>query len=353
MHILDSWQADIETKCRLMSSILETLPDMIFLKDAGPLRFVYMNAAGGTLLGYRPEEFIGKTDYDFFPHDIADYFTSQDRETLRQGRLIEILQEPIVTKTGDLRYLQTKKVPLCDDQGRPTYLLGISRDITEHIRLRREVAELGIREQERIAADLHDTLGQTLTGLAIKAKVLEDCLARGATLPAEEVRKIIWMANHASEQARAIARGMDPVVLKEGLIAVLNDLAATTRENCNIACTFVPRVKRGVSCDKHSASHLFRIAQEAVNNAIRHGHAEHITIQLDHDDEQLVLSVKDDGNGLDENANYQPGRGLSNMNHRAHLIGAVLELKPNKDRGATVICRQRKQDANRTGPDSP
>ncbi len=124
-------------------SVLENIPNMIFIKDADDLRFVEINKAGEDLLGYRREEMIGKNDYDFFPQDEADFFTRKDREVLESGRLWDIPSEPIQTRQRGTRILHTKKIPLCDELGTPRYLLGISEDITE-----RQMMEEALRASE-------------------------------------------------------------------------------------------------------------------------------------------------------------------------------------------------------------
>jgi len=127
------------------NSIIESLPDMVFVKDAEELRFVLFNKAGEELLGFDRKEMIGKNDYDFFPKEQADFFTKKDREVLAGGVVVEIDQEEIETKQGK-RILHTKKVPLIDEHGRVAYLLGISEDITEKMHqaaeLKRKLEEL-------------------------------------------------------------------------------------------------------------------------------------------------------------------------------------------------------------------
>ena len=113
-----------------LDSILENIPDMIFVKDAEELRFVLFNRAGEELLGFKREDLIGKNDYDFFPKEEADFFVAKDREVLASKKLIEIAEEPIQTAHGQ-RYLHTKKIPILDEMGKPCFLLGISEDITE------------------------------------------------------------------------------------------------------------------------------------------------------------------------------------------------------------------------------
>ncbi len=143
---------------RFLESIVEYIPDMIFVKDAEELRFVRFNAAGEGLLGYKRAELLGKSDRDFFPAAEADFFLAKDREVLAAGRVLDIPEEPIHTSAG-LRWLHTKKIPVHDAEGRPRFLLGISEDITarkegaerlaertaELVRVDRELRESGAR----------------------------------------------------------------------------------------------------------------------------------------------------------------------------------------------------------------
>ena len=114
-----------------ITSVVENLPNMIFVKDAKDLKFVRFNKAGEDLLGHSREVLIGKSDYDLFPKEEADFFTENDRRVLESGCLLDIPEEPIETKHQGLRILHTKKIPICDDTGEPQYLLGISEDITD------------------------------------------------------------------------------------------------------------------------------------------------------------------------------------------------------------------------------
>ena len=126
-------QLELEAKCKqkFFDSIVENIPDMIFVKDAKELKFVHFNKAGEKLLGYKREDLIGKNDYDFFPDKEADFFTERDRTVLEGKKLVVIPEEPIHTKDLGERILHTKKIPILDEQGEPQYLLGISEDITE------------------------------------------------------------------------------------------------------------------------------------------------------------------------------------------------------------------------------
>lgn len=132
---------------QLLDSVIENIPNMVFMKRADDLTFALLNKAGEDLLGYQSEELLGKNDYDFFPKAQADFFTRKDRATLAAG-FEEIAEEPIDTRHHGLRILQTRKIVLRDEQGHARYLLGISADITE-----RKQAEL---ELERYRSHLED-----------------------------------------------------------------------------------------------------------------------------------------------------------------------------------------------------
>ncbi|MDD5300628.1 MAG: PAS domain S-box protein [Gallionella sp.] len=114
----------------LLDSIIENIPTMVFLKRASDLRFELFNNAGERLLGYSRSDLLGKNDYDFFPKEQADFFTAADRNVLASDKVLEIPEEPIKTASGEMRYFQTWKIALRDENGEPTHLLGISIDIT-------------------------------------------------------------------------------------------------------------------------------------------------------------------------------------------------------------------------------
>ncbi|WP_071190003.1 PAS domain S-box protein [Trichormus sp. NMC-1] len=126
---------------KFLNSIIENIPNMIFVKDADELKFIRLNKAAENLLGYAREELIGKSDYDFFPEE-ADFFVSEDRKTLASQEIYEILEEEIHTKNRGIRILHTKKIAITDEHGQPKYLVGIAEDITE-----RKQAEQIIKQQ--------------------------------------------------------------------------------------------------------------------------------------------------------------------------------------------------------------
>jgi len=153
-----------------LDSIVENIPNMVFVKDAKSLAFVLFNRAGEDLLGYRRADLIGKTDYDFFPKGEADFFTEKDRAVLHDRTLLDIPQEPIETGQHGLRILHTKKIPILDDKGEPAYLLGISEDITE-----RQRAEELRQRHEHETTILNDILRALNTHVDVTAAFPEVC----------------------------------------------------------------------------------------------------------------------------------------------------------------------------------
>jgi PAS domain S-box-containing protein len=135
-----------------LDSMIENIPNMIFVKDAQDLRFIRMNKAGEQLLGYSRLDLLGKNDYDFFPPEEADFFTTKDREVLKSDTVVDIAEEPITTKAGP-RYLHTKKMPILGKDGKPLYLLGISEDVTEKKAAEAQRIELAQVQAARSAAE--------------------------------------------------------------------------------------------------------------------------------------------------------------------------------------------------------
>jgi PAS domain S-box-containing protein len=152
-------EEEIERLNIFLNSIIENIPNMIFLKDAKELRFVLFNKAGEKLLGYNRSDLIGKNDYDFFTKEQAYFFIKKDRQALSHGDILDIPEERIKTKYKGERILHTKKVPVLDKNGRPEYLLGISEDITESKKIEDKLLDL-MQQMEFV-------LGATKTGLDI------------------------------------------------------------------------------------------------------------------------------------------------------------------------------------------
>jgi len=215
----------------------------------------------------------------------------------------------------------------------------LENQIQERRQLEALVLKISEREQQRIGQDLHDGLCQQLTGIKFRNQLLQQKLSKRAVPEIRDVRTIEALLNQAIEQARTQSRGLNPVRLeKDGLATALRELAGHVSDVFNIRCHCefqkpVPIENRDV------AIHLYRIAQEAVTNAIKHGRAKKVTLQFARHGKHIRLAVQDNGIGFPRKPKKKPGMGMHIMNYRAHTIGATLEVQHGQQRGATVICQ--------------
>ena len=218
----------------------------------------------------------------------------------------------------------------------------VSTNITERRRLEAELLEIGDRERQRIGHDLHDGLGQKLTALEMKCFLLLEDLADVRVKRKRlqtQVRQIGRGLRSCTTMSRSLARGLAPVNLtSSGLMDALKHLAHSTQKTSGrIQCRFSCRVA-GKLNGLPVAGHLYRIAQEAVNNALKHGQPRRIDISLARQQRTIRLQIKDDGCGFARAKTTRTGMGLEIMRHRAHVIGASLEINSKPGRGVTVIC---------------
>jgi PAS domain S-box-containing protein len=235
-------------------------------------------------------------------------------------------------------------VQVVKQRGVPVRLHGIARDVTEtrlaateRDRLEKEILEVGSRERQRLGQDLHDGLGQHLTGIAFLAKSLERKL-QGLAMRGEagDIVHIRELVNDAITKTRSLARGLSPASLETGgLAAALQDLAASAETLFNVSCT-VHATDPALSCGTLADTHLYYIAQESITNAIKHGRARDIRIRLGTEAGRVVLRIEDDGSGYDP-ASTASGMGLRIMRHRARMIGADCDIERRPD-GGTVVC---------------
>jgi PAS domain S-box-containing protein len=206
--------------------------------------------------------------------------------------------------------------------------------------LEEELLNVSSREQQRIGQDLHDSLCQQLAGIEFRNSVLVQQLAKNPKAKAEAAQ-IGELIRNATKQARALARGLAPVEIESnGLMAALSRLAANAANLFRIACTF--KCPKPVLLENRaSGTHLYRIAQEAIGNAVKHGRAKTVLVGLKKLDDELVLTVEDDGAGFAQNTGPIEGMGLRIMEYRAEMIGAMLRIDSVEGKGTKVACRLR------------
>ncbi len=249
--------------------------------------------------------------------------TERRRAEESLGEYRHHLEELVQTRTAELTQANAKLV----------------QEIEERKRLEKEILNISEKEQRRIGRELHDSIGQQFTGIAFMMKVLEqkltDKLPDEAT-DAEEIKKLV---NQAMDQTRGLAKGLHPVDLDAGsLTAALQELVSATESmfgvHCDLKCDeLVP------AGDAEMATHLYRITQEAITNAIKHGKARNIRVEFGCTNGEAVLSIENDGHDFPEGFDRRgAGMGLQIMDHRADIIGASLEIGKAPQGGTIVTC---------------
>lgn len=212
------------------------------------------------------------------------------------------------------------------------------QEIEGRKRLEKEILEIGEREQRRIGQELHDSIGQQFTGIAFMTKVLAQKLSAKLPSEAADATEVVSLVNRAMDQTRSLAKGLHPVDLDaDSLTSILQELAATTEKLFGIRCTFECDGPIAID-DAAVAVHLYRMVQEAINNAIKHGRAKNIKIGLTHDGTRSVLTVQSDGLDFPGMQAKSKGMGLQIMDHRAEMIGGSLDIRKAAGGGTIVTC---------------
>ena len=276
----------------------------------------------------------------------------------------------IVLADGSVRWIAARGRVQVNGRGKPIRLLGVSVDITarkqaetiaqqqrdeleqlrqqrtaslekevaERARLEREVIDICAREQRRIAYDLHDGVGQQLVGIALCAKLLEEQLRGERPSEANKAGMIVKLVNDAARQARLTARNLEGADGVGDLKTALQSLAISISRNCSVKAT-ITADGSSLPISPPVAAQLYRIAQEAVHNAVEHGAAREVQINLTFNHETMVLTIRDNGKGFPSNANGK-GMGLRIMRYRAQCIGGSCDVQSSSE-GTVVRCRVR------------
>jgi len=319
-------------------SILETTVDAVITIDTrGTIKS--FNKAAEKLFLYSSTEVVGKNVKVLMPdpykseHDdyMDHYLETGERKIIGIGR--EVTGRKKDGSTFPM-YLAVSEVKLPDQH----IFTGIVRDISEQRRLEQEVLRISEHERQRIGQDLHDGLGQMLTGIGLITKNLSHQLASNGHELAKEADEISSLIKEADEHARTLARGLVPVEFEEkGLEAALERLKQNAEKLFDIEFTLDVSGKLDFD-DATQAIHLYRIAQEGVSNAVKHGSSTKVAVHLASTEKHIRLRVADNGSGFAENWDTKGGLGVRIMQFRARLIGGNLEVSDIPDKGAIITC---------------
>jgi two-component system CheB/CheR fusion protein len=315
-------------------------------------RYLDVNESYCALTGYARDELLGRTSVELGVTPTTGSGVP-GFEQLRAGERVREVEFPIRTKSG------TERVVLVSAElieiGGLTCVLGIGYDVTDRRRLEREVIEAAEQERRRIGQDLHDGLGQQLTGAAFLSEVLGQRLAGAERPEANDARQITALINEVLAETRDLSRLLSPVdVFADGLVDALQELADQTARIFDVACTLETEGDVRVA-DNAVATHLYRIAQEAANNAVKHAAPSEIRVELTQRPEGLRLRIADDGTGIAQDALDRPsGLGLRTIGYRASLIGGTLRIGQTAEGSeVSVLIPDGKRPAADPSPEHP
>jgi signal transduction histidine kinase len=317
-------------------ALLSAIPDLMFQIDGNG---TFIGFHKGSFAGLRELEkrIVGKNIYcladeeHILPRRILDQVMSTVRRTLESGN--PQVYEQHTSLKGRGRDYEVRMV-VC----RENEVLCIVRDMTRRKQLEREILEISNREQRRIGQDLHDSLCQHLAGIGFMGKVLERKIASEAPLKQEDVSEIVNLIDQAITLTKGYARGLNPVELPaDGLMFALDKLAENVRKLFGVSCEFVCDEPIYLH-DNEMANHLYRIVQEAISNAIKHGKAGRIVISLKRSGPSCLLTVSDNGIGIRKARSTGKGMGLNIMRYRASMFGATVDMRCREQGGTDMVC---------------
>ena len=335
LHPPNQEPQDLPYQSQIFRILAEAAREGIVLADtAGSIEFV--NPAMEQLFGYEQGELLGKSVERLMPEEYRSvhggfmqrYLQSGEGRIVGTGRQVTALDSkgrrfPIYLSIGDI------------DTGSRRLFAGVILDMSEQQELQREILEIPINEQRRIGQELHDGLGQQLTGLAMLATSL---LNKASKPDYELAAQLAKGLQEAVSQVRALSRGLVPVDVEAGdLIHALESLVDNLRRQTGLDISLQVSSPLNIR-DSSCAVHLYRIAQEALNNAIKHAGASRIRVVIGREGNRGLLSITDDGSGFDPQQESTAGLGMRIMKYRCELIDARLDVETPPAEGCRIKC---------------
>jgi len=332
--IEEKLQAEAAIKARYVE-LFENANDVVFTHDLQG-RMTSINKTGALLLQ--------RSHQDILANNLIDLIVEEQRPAARQWLEQVITGRELPTSDWDFIGAAGQRLKLeinsrrIEQAGQFIEVEGIARDATERKRLERELLEVANKEQQRLGHDLHDGVCQQLAAIAYRTHILARRLIAQGVADSSEAQDISKLINDSLVQTRAVARGLFPVRLEaDGLVSALEEFAASTTKLYQTKCHFscqgtIPALNNTL------AMHIYYIAQEAVINAVKHGRASQVSVQLNQSEEGILLSIRDDGIGFRQAEYERSGMGIGIMRYRAKVIGAALEIKSDPGQGTKIIC---------------
>ena len=326
----------MENELQLLAAAMRNSNDAITVQDLqGDI--ISWNLGAERIYGYSQDEAKRMNISRLIPDHKQDEMMSLAKRVLK-GENIAFFETQRIAKNNRILDISLTATLLKDEKGKPFAVTTTERDITERRSLEKEILDITERERELIGQEMHDGMGQVLTGIAVKCKALALRLKSKSLDESKETLVISKLANKAIAQTRDIAKMLYPVDIETGgLVSALKILAATTEKtmavNCRFKCGKSVSVKNLVE-----AKQIYRIAQEAIINAIKHGKTKNINIKLRLTNKGTVLSIENDGVDFLKLAPKRKGMGLKIMKYRTDLIGGSLDIHKGDKVGTIVIC---------------
>ncbi len=246
----------------------------------------------------------------------------------------------IIRPDGSIRWIRDRGVPILNNEGKPYRVAGIAEDITLQRQLEQEIINVSHREQRRIGRDLHDGVCQLLIGAELTCEAMRTRFKRkSAAVTSADLAYLQSVIKEAVHQTRVVTQDLIPVELETGgLATAFKQLAESTTSLFRTSCSYTGPDRVFSIHNPMASLQLYRIAQEAVHNAVKHGKPRHVTIHFKVARNTITLTITDDGRGLPKTRRKKTGMGLQIMNYRARMINGNLTVEPNSPRGTIVTC---------------
>ncbi len=327
---------DSEARLRTQAVILDTMREGVALvTDDGRVEFT--NPAFDRMFGRTPGEMTGTSVLDLFYGRQVPSAGAYPEGLFRS--LSHIGRRDMLFRRRDGSQFTGEVVSVEMELSAEKRILVVVQDVSERKKLESEIIEIANRERRRLGADLHDGLGQELTGISLMLRSLAKRAAFAEFVEAPELNEIIALVNHAIQSSRKMALGISPVTLERGgLLPALESLIAWSRDSYNIDVNLRLSIRSPLLIGESVAAHLYLIVQEAINNAVRHGRARTVLVSMRTNRMFVSLSIFDDGVGIAEHPARGRGMGLKLMQYRAAVIGGAMRIKPARDGGTRIRC---------------